>query len=71
MRLPGEGRTVEVMEVRLFGELEAVEAGVPVPVRGAKQRALLALLALCREHPLRERLYELLILALYRSGRQA
>ena len=34
------------MEVRLFGELEAVEAGVPVPVRGTKQRALLALLAL-------------------------
>jgi DNA-binding SARP family transcriptional activator len=30
------------MEVRLFGELEAVAAGVPVPVRGAKQRALLA-----------------------------
>src|ERR1035441_7009414 len=144
------------MEVRLFGELEAVAGGVPVPVRGAKQRALLALLALqrgqpvssdrlidvlwgemepasaalgealrlrrgeplaefthagffdaerahldeltlvaiesragadlglgrhgelagelealCREHPLRERLCELLILALYRSGRQA
>ena len=36
------------MEVRLFGELEAVAAGVPVPVRGAKQRALLALLALQR-----------------------
>src|SRR6202451_2970092 len=34
------------MEVRLFGELEAVASGVPVPVRGAKQRALLALLAL-------------------------
>jgi DNA-binding SARP family transcriptional activator len=31
------------MEVRLFGELEAVAEGVPVPVRGAKQRALLAL----------------------------
>src|SRR5579862_3694669 len=34
------------MQVRLFGELEAVAGGVPVPVRGAKQRALLALLAL-------------------------
>ena len=30
----------------MFGELEAVQAGVSVPVRGAKQRALLALLAL-------------------------
>jgi len=40
---PGEGRTVEVMEVRLFGELEALDGGVSVPVRGAKQRALLAL----------------------------
>src|ERR1700722_905206 len=34
------------MELRLFGELEALAGGVPVPVRGAKQRALLALLAL-------------------------
>ena len=32
--------------MRLFGELEAAAEGVPVPVRGAKQRALLALLAL-------------------------
>ena len=39
------------MEVRLFGELEAVAAGVPVPVRGAKQRVLLALLALRRGRP--------------------
>ena len=35
----------------MFGELEAVQAGVPVPVRGAKQRALLALLALQRGKP--------------------
>jgi len=31
------------MQVRPFGELEAEHAGVPVPVHGAKQRALLAL----------------------------
>ena len=34
------------MEVRFFGEFEAIEEGVPLPVRGAKQRAILALLAL-------------------------
>ena len=39
------------MQVRLFGELEVLAAGVPVPVRGAKQRALLALLALQRGQP--------------------
>ena len=37
--------------MRLFGELEAVAEGVPVPVRGAKQRTLLALLALQRGRP--------------------
>jgi predicted ATPase/DNA-binding SARP family transcriptional activator len=37
---------VGLMQVRLFGELEAEQAGVPMPVRGTKQRALLALLAL-------------------------
>ena len=42
---------MEVMEVRLFGELEVVAGGVLVPVRGAKQRALLALLALRRGQP--------------------
>ncbi|MGH9059089.1 MAG: BTAD domain-containing putative transcriptional regulator, partial [Acidimicrobiales bacterium] len=42
---------MEVVEVRLFGELEAVEGGMPVAVRGAKQRALLALLALHRGKP--------------------
>src|ERR1700721_357761 len=39
------------MEVRLFGELEVVEAGERRSVRGAKQRALLALLALNRGRP--------------------
>jgi predicted ATPase/DNA-binding SARP family transcriptional activator len=39
------------MQVRLFGELEAIADGVPMPVRGAKQRALLALLALQRGRP--------------------
>ena len=49
------------MEVRLFGELEAVVAGVPVPVRGAKQRTLLALLALQRGQPVSaDRLIDLL-----------
>ena len=39
------------MRVRLFGELEAEQAGVPVQVRGAKQRALLTLLALRPQQP--------------------
>ena len=39
------------MEVRFFGEFEAVAGGVPVPVRGAKQRTVLALLALHRGEP--------------------
>jgi LuxR family transcriptional regulator, maltose regulon positive regulatory protein len=49
------------MEVRLFGELEALDGGVPVPVRGAKQRVLLALLALARGQPVSaDRLIEVL-----------
>ena len=39
------------MEVRFFGEFEAVAGGLPVPVRGAKQRTVLALLALHRGQP--------------------
>ncbi len=49
------------MEVRLFGELEAVQDGIAVPVRGTKQRALLALLALHRGEPVSaDRLIEVL-----------
>jgi predicted ATPase/DNA-binding SARP family transcriptional activator len=39
------------VEVKLFGEFEVVREGVAIPVRGAKQRALLALLALKRGNP--------------------
>ena len=56
------------MEVRLFGELEAVAEGVPVPVRGAKQRALLALLALQRGQPVSA---DRLIDALWGDGQAA
>jgi predicted ATPase/DNA-binding SARP family transcriptional activator len=48
---PGEGRRVETMDVRLFGQLEAADGDVALAVRGAKQRALLALLALHRGEP--------------------
>ena len=49
------------MEVRLFGELEAVQDGIAVPVRGTKQRALLALLALhCGEPVSADRLIDVL-----------
>src|SRR6202035_1595659 len=56
------------MEVRLFGELEALADGVPVPVRGAKQRALLALLALRRGQPVSA---DRLIDALWGDGQAA
>jgi len=39
------------VEVRLFGQLEALQGGVAVAIRGAKQRGLLALLALQRGAP--------------------
>ena len=49
------------MEVLLFGELEAVHDGMAVPVRGTKQRALLALLALhCGEPVSADRLIDVL-----------
>ncbi len=49
------------MEVRFFGEFEAMDGGVPLPVRGTKQRAVLALLALQRGGPVSaERLIDVL-----------
>ena len=42
---------MEIVEVRLLGQLEAVEGGAVLPVRGAKQRALLTILALQRGQP--------------------
>ena len=49
------------MEVRFFGEFEALAGGVPVPVRGTKQRTVLALLALQRGGPVSaDRLIEVL-----------
>ena len=56
------------MQVRLFGELEAEQAGVPVPVHGAKQRALLALLALRAGQPVSA---DQLIDALWGDGQAA
>ena len=56
------------MEVRFFGEFEAIEEGVPLPVRGAKQRAILALLALQRGQPVSA---DRLIEALWGDGQVA
>ena len=67
-RSSGESRTVEVMDVRLFGQLEAADGGVAFAVRGAKQRALLALLALHRGEPVSA---DRLIDALWGDGQAA
>jgi predicted ATPase/DNA-binding SARP family transcriptional activator len=56
------------VEVRFFGEFEVVQAGEPVHVRGSKQRALLALLALQRGGPVA---VDRLIDALWRDGESA
>ena len=48
---PGWRSYREGVEVKLFGEFEVVKEGEAIPIRGAKQRALLALLALNRGSP--------------------
>jgi predicted ATPase/DNA-binding SARP family transcriptional activator len=59
---------VASVEVRFFGEFEVVEDGEAKPVRGAKQRALLALLALARGRPIGA---DRLIDALWEEGQSA
>jgi predicted ATPase len=56
------------VEIRLFGELEVVAGGATVPIRGAKQRALLVLLALHRGKPVGA---DRLIDALWEEGQSA
>ncbi|HEX3842267.1 MAG TPA: BTAD domain-containing putative transcriptional regulator [Acidimicrobiales bacterium] len=56
------------MEIRLFGELEVVADGASVSIRGAKQRALLALLSLHRGKPISA---DRLIDALWEDGQSA
>ena len=64
----GGRRTVGVMEVRVFGDFEVAQGGVKVQVRGTKQRALLALLALHRGKPVAA---DRLIDALWEDGQSA
>ncbi|WP_405003973.1 NB-ARC domain-containing protein [Kitasatospora purpeofusca] len=63
-----EERRLAVLEARLEAEAEAGAARGTVGGRGTGSVAELT--ALVEEYPLRERLSELLMLALYRSGRQ-
>ncbi|WP_413807624.1 AfsR/SARP family transcriptional regulator [Streptomyces sp. OE57] len=67
------GPLAEVERSRLAEErLLALETRLEIDVEvGCLSEAIPALVALSGEHPLRERLSRLLMLALYRSGRQA
>jgi predicted ATPase/DNA-binding SARP family transcriptional activator len=65
--------TVETERVRLLDErVDALEERIEVELELGRHGAVLGdLMGLVREHPLRERLWALLMTALYREGRQA
>ncbi len=58
----------QLEDARLAAVMERIRLDL---VLGRHEEIVGELLALVKEHPLRERLYEFLMLALYRSGRQA
>jgi DNA-binding SARP family transcriptional activator len=58
----------QLEDARLAAVMERVRLDLAL---GRHEEVVGELLALVKEHPLRERLYEFLMLALYRSGRQA
>jgi predicted ATPase/DNA-binding SARP family transcriptional activator len=62
------GDAVRLEELRLVAVEERVDARLAT---GRHEEAVAELEALCAEHPLRERLRSQLMVALYRSGRQA
>ncbi len=69
--LPSEAlrrRAAQLEDTRLSAMLERIRIDLAL---GHHEDVIGELFTLVRDHPLRERLYELLMLALYRSGRQA
>ncbi|MCL8017542.1 AfsR/SARP family transcriptional regulator [Streptomyces sp. AS02] len=63
-----DGERVRLAELRLAATEEHLELALET---GAEDDVIPALLTLTREHPYRERLWALLMVALYRSSRQA
>ena len=68
------GEPFALPEIRRLEELRAfaLELGLEADIAGGRHRAAVAAIeAAVADHPFRERLWRLLMLALYRSGRQA
>ena len=64
----GQAESIRLNELRLLTTETKVAAALEL---GRHQAAVVELERLVREHPMRERLWELLITGLYRGGRQA